>query len=73
MGRSAALGFRRAGAGGHRYDRHGPCDVRWHRRLLRGAPAGAGDFLMPWMRIAEPAKRRAMARAGEGGDPQTGV
>jgi carbonic anhydrase len=39
--------------------------------LLRGAPSGAGDFLMPWMRIAEPAKRRALARAGEGGDPQT--
>ena len=39
--------------------------------LLRGAPSGAGDFLMPWMRIAEPAKRRALARAVEGGDPQT--
>lgn len=39
--------------------------------LLRGPPSGAGDFLMPWMRIAEPAKRRALARAGEGGDPQT--
>jgi len=39
--------------------------------LLRGPPSGAGDFLMPWMRIAEPAKRRALARAGEGGDAQT--
>jgi len=37
--------------------------------LLRGAPPGAGDFLMPWMRIAEPAKRRVLARGGP--DPQT--
>jgi carbonic anhydrase len=37
--------------------------------LLRGAPPGAGDFLMPWMRIAEPAKRRVLAR--DGPDPQT--
>jgi carbonic anhydrase len=36
--------------------------------LLRGAPSGAGDFLMPWMRIAEPAKRRVLARASA--DPQ---
>jgi carbonic anhydrase len=36
--------------------------------LLRGAPAGAGDFLTPWMRIAEPAKRRVLARGGT--DPQ---
>lgn len=37
--------------------------------LLRGPPAGAGDFLMPWMRIAEPAKRRVLARGSA--DPQT--
>ncbi len=37
--------------------------------LLRGAPLGAGDFLLPWMRIAEPAKRRVLARGGL--DPQT--
>jgi carbonic anhydrase len=36
--------------------------------LLRGAPSGAGDFLTPWMRIAEPAKRRVLARGGA--DPQ---
>jgi len=29
--------------------------------LLRGAPPGAGDFLLPWMSIAEPAKRRVLA------------
>jgi len=37
--------------------------------LLRGPPSGAGDFLMPWMRIAEPAKRRVLARASA--DPQS--
>jgi carbonic anhydrase len=37
--------------------------------LLQGAPPGAGDFLLPWMRIAEPAKRRVLARGGA--DPQT--
>jgi len=37
--------------------------------LLRGAPAGAGDFLVPWMRIAEPAKRRVLERGSA--DPQT--
>lgn len=36
--------------------------------LLRGAPDPAGDFLLPWMRIAERAKRRALERAGT--DPQ---
>jgi carbonic anhydrase len=30
--------------------------------LLSGAPEPAGDFLVPWMRIAEPAKVRALAR-----------
>src|SRR5271170_1790426 len=28
--------------------------------LLEGAPDPAGDFLVPWMRIAEPAKHRAL-------------
>jgi carbonic anhydrase len=28
------------------------------RALLEGAPPEAGDFLPPWMRIAEPARRR---------------
>jgi carbonic anhydrase len=37
--------------------------------LLRGAPPGAGDFLVPWMRIAEPAKRRVLERAST--DPQS--
>jgi carbonic anhydrase len=37
--------------------------------LLRGAPPGAGDFLLPWMRIAERAKRRALERASD--DPQS--
>ncbi len=37
--------------------------------LLHGAPHPAGDFLIPWMRIAEPAKRRALAC--EPADPQT--
>lgn len=36
--------------------------------LLDGPPATGGDFLMPWMRIAEPAKRRVLARASR--DPQ---
>jgi carbonic anhydrase len=31
---------------------------------LHGAPDSASDFLLPWMRIAEPAKRRALLRAG---------
>ena len=34
------------------------------RMLLHGAPDSASDFLLPWMRIAEPAKRRALLRAG---------
>ena len=34
------------------------------RMLLHGAPDSATDFLLPWMRIAEPAKRRALLRAG---------
>lgn len=36
--------------------------------LMRGAPDPAVDFLLPWMRIAEPAKRRVLARASA--DPQ---
>jgi carbonic anhydrase len=39
------------------------------RVLLHGAPDPAGDFLVPWMRIAEPAKRRVLARASA--DPQS--
>jgi carbonic anhydrase len=39
------------------------------RVLLHGAPDPAGDFLLPWMRIAEPAKRRVLQRGGA--DPQT--
>ncbi len=39
------------------------------RALLEGAPPPAGDFLSPWMRLAEPAKRRALAC--EPTDPQT--
>ena len=31
------------------------------RALLKGAPEPAGEFLGPWMRIAEPAKRKAFA------------
>jgi carbonic anhydrase len=31
------------------------------RALLEGSPPPVGDFLGPWMRIAEPAKRRALA------------
>lgn len=37
--------------------------------LLNGAPDPAGDFLTPWMRIAEPARRRVIARASA--DPQS--
>jgi len=37
--------------------------------LLRGAPDPAGDFLLPWMRIAERAKRRVLERASA--DPQS--
>ncbi len=36
--------------------------------LMRGAPDPAGDFLLPWMRIAEPAKRRVLERASA--DPE---
>jgi carbonic anhydrase len=32
------------------------------RVLLEGAPEGARDFLLPWMRMAEPARRAALAR-----------
>jgi carbonic anhydrase len=39
------------------------------RVLLHGAPDPAGDFLVPWMRIAEPAKRRVLQRASA--DPQS--
>lgn len=39
------------------------------RALLEGAPPPTGDFLSPWMRLAEPAKRRALAC--EPADPQT--
>jgi carbonic anhydrase len=39
------------------------------RVLLHGAPDPAGDFLLPWMRIAEPAKRRVLERASA--DPQS--
>jgi carbonic anhydrase len=39
------------------------------RVLLEGAPDPAGDFLLPWMRIAEPAKRRVLQRASA--DPQS--
>jgi carbonic anhydrase len=38
------------------------------RVLLDGAPGQAGDFLLPWMRIAEPARRRVLQRASA--DPQ---
>lgn len=37
--------------------------------LLNGAPDPAGDFLTPWMRIAERARRRALARHSP--DPQS--
>jgi carbonic anhydrase len=39
------------------------------RVLLHGAPDPAGDFLVPWMRIAEPARRRVLERASA--DPQS--
>lgn len=46
---------------------HGMCGGV--RALLEGAPPAAADFLGPWMRIAEPAKRRVLeCRAA---DPQT--
>ncbi|HEY4144746.1 carbonic anhydrase [Pinirhizobacter sp.] len=35
------------------------------RVLLDGPPAQGGDFLVPWMRIAESAKFRVLARAPE--------
>jgi len=41
------------------------------RALLNGAPAPARDFLVPWMRIAEPAKERVLARAAAGGPAGT--
>jgi carbonic anhydrase len=31
--------------------------------LLDGPPEGAGDFLVPWMRSAEPARVRALAQS----------
>lgn len=37
--------------------------------LLGGGPAQATDFLMPWINIAEPAKRRVLA-CDDGGDQQ---
>jgi carbonic anhydrase len=37
--------------------------------LLDETAAPAGDFLVPWMRIAEPARRRVLQRAAP--DPQT--
>jgi carbonic anhydrase len=37
--------------------------------LLDGAVGNAGDFLVPWMRIVEPARVRALARSPA--DPQT--
>jgi carbonic anhydrase len=39
------------------------------RVLLEGAPEPGGDFLEPWMRIAEPARRRVQERASP--DPQS--
>ena len=33
--------------------------------LLQGTPEGFGDFVEPWMAIAEPARRRAMAASPE--------
>jgi carbonic anhydrase len=38
------------------------------RVLLDETAAPAGDFLVPWMRIAEPARRRVLQRAAP--DPQ---
>ena len=46
---------------------HGMCGGV--RALLEGAPAEAADFVGPWMRIAEPAKRRVLAC--QPADPQT--
>jgi len=46
---------------------HGMCGGV--RALLQGAPAEASDFVVPWMRIAEPAKRRVLAC--QPADPQT--
>jgi len=34
--------------------------------LMTGAPSEAPDFLVPWMRIAEPARARVLARAEMG-------
>src|SRR4051794_21146964 len=31
--------------------------------LLEGPPADASDFIAPWIRIAEPARQRTLARA----------
>jgi carbonic anhydrase len=45
---------------------HGPCGGI--RALLEGATAPPGDFIGPWMRLAEPARRRALACAPA--DPQ---
>ena len=39
------------------------------RLLLHGSPPTVGEFLEPWMRIAEPAKRRVLASSPS--DPQT--
>ncbi len=46
---------------------HGMCGGI--RALLNGPPTAAGDFLGPWMRIAEPAKRRVLECRPA--DPQT--
>jgi len=35
---------------------------------MQGAPSRGGDFLVPWMRIAEPARHAVLARAST--DPQ---
>ena len=37
--------------------------------LLQGAPSPGGDFLVPWMRIAEPARVRVLQR--HSADPQS--
>jgi carbonic anhydrase len=42
------------------------------RALLEGAPAEASDFIVPWIRLATPAKERARARTAllrAGNDP----
>jgi len=39
------------------------------RALLHGVPPEAGDFVAGWIRIAEPARARALA-CDDGGDPQ---